>query len=152
LSRQVRVRSPPSAAPACRCGTPRANRHDRPAVAGVRRSRIRPRRGTPAARAPHGRSSTWSQPTASCGSSPCCTVPGQSCSTSVSRAASTSLHGQTGFSGSTPNTSVRGSFGTRSGHCSTAVLIRPDGYVAGAGDPTQPGLADALTTWFGPAI
>jgi 2-polyprenyl-6-methoxyphenol hydroxylase-like FAD-dependent oxidoreductase len=32
----------------------------------------------------------------------------------------------------------------------TAVLIRPDGYVAWVGDPTQPGLADALTTWFGP--
>ncbi len=30
-----------------------------------------------------------------------------------------------------------------------AVLIRPDGYVAWAGDLTQPGLADALTTWFG---
>jgi len=30
-----------------------------------------------------------------------------------------------------------------------AVLIRPDGYVAWVGDPTQPGLADALTTWFG---
>jgi 2-polyprenyl-6-methoxyphenol hydroxylase-like FAD-dependent oxidoreductase len=34
----------------------------------------------------------------------------------------------------------------------TAVLIRPDGYVAWVGDLTQgPGLADALTTWFGPA-
>jgi 3-(3-hydroxy-phenyl)propionate hydroxylase len=33
----------------------------------------------------------------------------------------------------------------------TAVLIRPDGYVAWAGDLTQEGLADALTTWFGPA-
>src|SRR5437763_6888738 len=32
----------------------------------------------------------------------------------------------------------------------TAALIRPDGYVAWVGDPTQPGLADALTTWFGP--
>jgi 3-(3-hydroxy-phenyl)propionate hydroxylase len=30
------------------------------------------------------------------------------------------------------------------------VLIRPDGYVAWAGNLTQPGLADALTTWFGP--
>ena len=32
----------------------------------------------------------------------------------------------------------------------TAVLIRPDGYAAWVGDLTQPGLADALTTWFGP--
>jgi hypothetical protein len=33
----------------------------------------------------------------------------------------------------------------------TAVLIRPDGYVAWVGDPTRRGLAAALTTWFGPA-
>jgi 2-polyprenyl-6-methoxyphenol hydroxylase-like FAD-dependent oxidoreductase len=32
----------------------------------------------------------------------------------------------------------------------TAVLIRPDGYVAWVGDITQLRLADALTTWFGP--
>jgi FAD binding domain-containing protein/aromatic ring hydroxylase-like protein len=32
----------------------------------------------------------------------------------------------------------------------TAVLIRPDGYVAWVGDQTQLGLADALATWFGP--
>ena len=31
----------------------------------------------------------------------------------------------------------------------TAMLVRPDGYVAWVGDLTQPGLADALTTWFG---
>jgi 2-polyprenyl-6-methoxyphenol hydroxylase-like FAD-dependent oxidoreductase len=31
-----------------------------------------------------------------------------------------------------------------------AVLIRPDGHVAWVGDVTQVGLADALTTWFGP--
>src|SRR5438034_3899506 len=31
----------------------------------------------------------------------------------------------------------------------TAVLIRPDGYVAWVGDRTHLGLADALTTWFG---
>jgi 3-(3-hydroxy-phenyl)propionate hydroxylase len=32
----------------------------------------------------------------------------------------------------------------------TAVLIRPDGYVAWVGDGTRHGLPDALTTWFGP--
>jgi 2-polyprenyl-6-methoxyphenol hydroxylase-like FAD-dependent oxidoreductase len=32
----------------------------------------------------------------------------------------------------------------------TAVLIRPDGYVCWVGDLTEPGLRDALTTWFGP--
>jgi 3-(3-hydroxy-phenyl)propionate hydroxylase len=32
----------------------------------------------------------------------------------------------------------------------TAVLVRPDGYVAWVGDRTRLGLADALTTWFGP--
>ena len=31
-----------------------------------------------------------------------------------------------------------------------SVLIRPDGYVAWVGDPTRVGLAEALTTWFGP--
>ncbi|HEY6643716.1 FAD-dependent monooxygenase [Povalibacter sp.] len=32
----------------------------------------------------------------------------------------------------------------------TAVLIRPDGYVAWVGELTQQGLPDALTTWCGP--
>jgi 3-(3-hydroxy-phenyl)propionate hydroxylase len=27
--------------------------------------------------------------------------------------------------------------------------VRPDGYVAWAGDGTESGLRDALTTWFG---
>jgi hypothetical protein len=31
----------------------------------------------------------------------------------------------------------------------TAVLIRPDGYIAWVGDGTDAGLRDALTTWFG---
>ena len=30
------------------------------------------------------------------------------------------------------------------------VLIRPDGYVAWVGNRSQPGLAEALTAWFGP--
>jgi 3-(3-hydroxy-phenyl)propionate hydroxylase len=36
----------------------------------------------------------------------------------------------------------------------TAVLIRPDGHVAWAGNPGEPGqpaLTEALGTWFGPA-
>ena len=33
----------------------------------------------------------------------------------------------------------------------SAVLIRPDGYVAWVGDLSQEGLNEALTTWFGPA-
>jgi 3-(3-hydroxy-phenyl)propionate hydroxylase len=32
----------------------------------------------------------------------------------------------------------------------SAVLIRPDGYVAWVGDQSRLGLTDALTTWFGP--
>jgi 3-(3-hydroxy-phenyl)propionate hydroxylase len=32
----------------------------------------------------------------------------------------------------------------------TAILVRPDGYVAWVGELTQLGLVDALTTWFGP--
>jgi hypothetical protein len=34
----------------------------------------------------------------------------------------------------------------------TAVLIRPDGYVAWVGDGTDTGLRDALSTWFGTPI
>jgi 3-(3-hydroxy-phenyl)propionate hydroxylase len=33
----------------------------------------------------------------------------------------------------------------------TAVLLRPDGYVAWVADGTDAGLTDALATWFGPA-
>lgn len=32
----------------------------------------------------------------------------------------------------------------------TAVLIRPDGYVAWVADGTDTGLPEALSTWFGP--
>jgi NADPH-dependent 2,4-dienoyl-CoA reductase/sulfur reductase-like enzyme len=33
-----------------------------------------------------------------------------------------------------------------------AVLIRPDGYVAGVGERGSIGLSDALTSWFGPPL
>jgi len=33
----------------------------------------------------------------------------------------------------------------------TAVLIRPDGYVAWVGEPADPGMPEALRVWFGPA-
>jgi 3-(3-hydroxy-phenyl)propionate hydroxylase len=32
----------------------------------------------------------------------------------------------------------------------TAVLVRPDGYVAWVGERTRLGLVEALTTWLGP--
>jgi 3-(3-hydroxy-phenyl)propionate hydroxylase len=34
----------------------------------------------------------------------------------------------------------------------TAVVVRPDGYVAWVGDRTHLGLPEALTTWFGPPL
>src|SRR5207248_781208 len=34
----------------------------------------------------------------------------------------------------------------------TALLVRPDGYVAWVGERTQHGLATALTTWFGSPV
>ena len=34
----------------------------------------------------------------------------------------------------------------------SAVLIRPDGYVAWVGDGTDRGLHDALATWVGPHV
>ena len=34
----------------------------------------------------------------------------------------------------------------------TAVLVRPDGYVAWVGEGTDLGLEDALATWFGPPV
>ncbi len=34
--------------------------------------------------------------------------------------------------------------------CPAAVLVRPDGYVAWAGEGADAGLTDALTSWLGP--
>src|SRR6266542_618113 len=58
---------------------------------------LRPRRGTPAARTPHARSRPGHHQRPAAGLHPCCTMPGRCYLTSVSPAASTSLHGQIGF-------------------------------------------------------
>jgi 3-(3-hydroxy-phenyl)propionate hydroxylase len=34
----------------------------------------------------------------------------------------------------------------------SAVLVRPDGYVAWVGEGADAGLTEALTTWFGPPL
>ena len=94
--------------------------------------------------------STSSSPTARCASSPCCTMRGRCCSTSVSPAASTSLHGRIGFR--SIDADYDGTWelpAIGAVPAPTAVLIRPDGYVAWVGEASQAGLADALTTWFG---
>ena len=63
---------------------------------------------------------------------------------------STLLRGQIVFVRSTPIHRPLGVAGDRRGApAPTAVLIRPDGYVAWVGEASQPGLVDALTTWFG---
>ena len=71
---------------------------------------LRPGRGTPAARTPDAGPGSGHRATARDGSSACCTRPGRCCSTSASRAPSTSRHGQLGFSWSTPPTPGLGSF------------------------------------------
>ena len=112
---------------------------------------LRPRRRAPAARAPHARPRPGHRRRPGAGVHPAARAPGRCCSTSASPAGSTSRHGRTGSGWSTPLTAARGSF-----RCSAtvtapaAVLIRPDGHVAWAGDLADPGLPDALATWFGP--
>jgi 3-(3-hydroxy-phenyl)propionate hydroxylase len=83
------------------------------------------------------------------GSSPCCTMPGRCSTTSVSPAVLTSRGGgriqlvdaQYDGAWELPVLGVV--------TAPTAVLIRPDGYVAWVGDLTQRGLTDAMTSWFG---
>ena len=83
-------------------------------------------------------------------SSRCCTVRGRCCSTSASRAGSTSRRGRIACSRSTPGTRAWKLPAIGVVAAPTAVLIRPDGHVAWVGEGTHPGLAHALTTWFGP--
>ena len=111
---------------------------------------LRPRRGPPAARAPHARPRPRDRGRARRGSSPCCTTPGPCCSTSASPAASTSRPGPIASGWSTPTYDgvwelpVIGEV-----DAPAAVLIRPDGHVAWTGALTDPDLPSALTTWFG---
>ena len=85
-------------------------------------------------------------PTVRCGYSPCCTMPGRCYSTSVSLAASTSLHGQTEFMSvdakyaGTWELPVLGQVAAP-----TAVLIRPDGYVAWVGEGGTGQIPDCAT-------
>lgn len=94
--------------------------------------------------------STWSPRAVHGAYSRCCTALDLCCSISVSPPPSTSLHGRTGWSGSTLGTQERGTSPCSAPSPPTAVLIRPDGYVAWVGFGTDQGLRDALTTWFGP--
>jgi 3-(3-hydroxy-phenyl)propionate hydroxylase len=75
---------------------------------------------------------------------------GRCYSTSASRRL---RHHAMGESSSVDRRQIRrdvGAPGHRGVTAATAVLVRPDGYVAWVGDLTQRGLANALTTWFGP--
>ena len=80
-----------------------------------------------------------------------CTTPGRCCSISVSPAASTALLGGSGSADRRPARRHVGLPVLGEVSAPIAVLIRPDGYVAWVGELTDPGLADALTTWFGAA-
>ena len=85
-------------------------------------------------------------------SSPCCTTPGPCSSTSANPAVSTSLLGRIESGWSTPSTMACGSSRSLARSLRPpAVLIRPDGHVAWAGDLTDPELPRALATWFGAA-
>ena len=84
------------------------------------------------------------------GCTSCCTTPGRCCSTS-GRAVPPTSHPTIGR--------LRRVDATYDGAwelpvlgavtAPAAVLIRPDGYVAWAGELGDPGLADALATWCG---
>ena len=95
--------------------------------------------------------STWSLPTARCGSSPCC---------HDARPVLLNLGEPGGFDITPWADRVRlidakyvGTWelpAIGADTAPTAVLIRPDGYASWVGDLSHLGLADALTTWFGP--
>ena len=71
------------------------------------------------------------------------------CSTSASAVASTRGHGRTRFHShvTTPGKWELPAIGRVA--APSAVLVRPDGYVAWVGEGTLSGLTEALTTWFG---
>ncbi len=111
---------------------------------------LRPRRGTPAARTPHARSRPGHRRRPAAGLHPAARCPARA---AQPRRARRLRHHSMGRSRSVDRRRIRryvGASGIGAVTAPTAVLIRPDGYVAWVGDLTQPGLPDALTTWFGP--
>ena len=77
------------------------------------------------------------------------TTPSRCSSTSASPEALTPLRGLTGSRRSTRDMRAVGLPVLGAVTAPSAVLIRPDGYVARVGDGTDVRLRDALATWFG---
>ena len=111
---------------------------------------VRPRRGAPAARAPHARSRPGHRRRPAAGLQPAARCP-----------AGAPQFGEPGSVDITPwadrvqlvDAEYAGTWelpAIGAVTAPTAVLVRPDGYVAWVGDGTEVGLDDALTTWFGP--
>ena len=152
---QVALSEPrrPSPGPARHHG--RTAEHGRAAPAHRRdalRSRhpLRPRRGTPAARAAHARPRPAHRGRSRRACSPCCTTPGPCSSTSVNPAASTSLRGRIESGWSTPSYDgvwelpVLGEVAAPAGRADPTRRTCRLG-----GRPHGPRLPRALTTWFG---
>jgi 3-(3-hydroxy-phenyl)propionate hydroxylase len=135
----------------------RASRHGR-ASQTIRRGDVRsghplrPRRWAPTARTPHARSRPGHRRRPPARLHPAARCPPDAPQPRRARRSSRSRRGPIGFrviAAKYVGTWELPALGEVT--APTAVLIRPDGYVAWVGEQTQRGLDDALTTWFGPA-
>ncbi len=106
--------------------------------------------GHPVARTPHARSRPQHRKWPAAGLQPAARWPAGASQLRRDRRPRHHVMGRIGFRLSMPDTLVREELPALGAVTApTAVLIRPDGYVAWVGDQTRHGLADALTTWFG---